>query len=74
VDAQLDVQQAQIAASQAQVDQAQAALTFAQQQATRYQHLEQTGYGTVQNSEQYTSQLHQQQSAVLSAQAQLNLA
>ncbi|WP_375786727.1 HlyD family secretion protein [Bradyrhizobium sp. Pha-3] len=74
VDAQLDVQQAQIAANQAQVDQAQAALTFAQQQATRYQHLEQTGYGTVQNSEQYTSQLHQQQSAVLSAQATLNLA
>lgn len=74
VDAQLDVQQAQIAANQAQVDQAQAALTFAQQQATRYQHLEQTGYGTVQNSEQYTSQLHQQQSALLSSQAQLNLA
>ena len=74
VDAQLDVQQAQIAANQAQVDQTQAALTFAQQQATRYQHLEQTGYGTVQNSEQYTSQLHQQQSALLSSQAQLNLA
>ncbi|MBR0933891.1 HlyD family secretion protein [Bradyrhizobium jicamae] len=74
VDAQLDVQQAQIAANQAQVDQAQAALVFAQQQATRYQHLEQTGYGTVQNSEQYTSQLHQQQSALLSAQATLNLA
>ncbi|MHC2331432.1 HlyD family secretion protein [Bradyrhizobium sp. USDA 4454] len=74
VDAQLDVQQAQIAANQAQVDQAQAALTFAQQQATRYQHLEQTGYGTVQNSEQYTSQLHQQQASLLSAQATLNLA
>ena len=74
VDAQLDVQQAQIAANQAQVDQAQAALVFAEQQATRYQHLEQTGYGTVQNSEQYTSQLHQQQSALLSAQATLNLA
>ncbi|PDT72364.1 HlyD family secretion protein [Bradyrhizobium sp. C9] len=73
VDAQLDVQQAQIAANQAQVDQAQAALTFAQQQATRYQHLEQTGYGTVQNSEQYTSQLHQQQASLLSAQATLNL-
>ena len=73
-DAQLDVQQAQIAANQAQVDQAQAALVFAQQQAARYQHLEQTGYGTVQNSEQYTSQLHQQQAALLSAQATLNLA
>ncbi|MCA1401871.1 HlyD family secretion protein [Bradyrhizobium sp. BRP56] len=74
VDAQLDVQQAQIAANQAQVDQAQAALVFAQQQATRYQHLEQSGYGTVQNSEQFTSQLHQQQAALLSAQATLNLA
>jgi membrane fusion protein, multidrug efflux system len=74
LDAQLDVQQAQIAANQAQVDQAQAALVFAQQQATRYQHLEQSGYGTVQNSEQYTSQLHQQQAALLSAQSTLNLA
>jgi membrane fusion protein (multidrug efflux system) len=74
VDAQLDVQQAQIAANQAQVEQAEAALVFAQQQAARYQHLEQTGYGTVQNSEQYTSQLHQQQAALLSAQATLNLA
>jgi membrane fusion protein (multidrug efflux system) len=74
IDAQRDVQQAQIAANQAQVDQAQAALVFAQQQAARYQHLEQTGYGTVQNSEQYTSQLHQQQAALLSAQATLNLA
>ena len=74
IDAQLGVQQAQIAANQAQVDQTQAGLVFAQQQAARYQHLEQTGYGTVQNSEQYTSQLHQQQAAVLSAQATLNLA
>jgi membrane fusion protein (multidrug efflux system) len=73
IDAQLDVQQAQISANQAQVEQAQAALVFAQQQAVRYQHLEQTGYGTVQNSEQYTSQLHQQQAALLSAQATLKL-
>jgi len=74
IDAQLDVQRAQIASNQAQVEQAQAALVFAQQQAARYQHLEQTGYGTVQNSEQYTSQLHQQQAGLLSAQATLNLA
>jgi membrane fusion protein (multidrug efflux system) len=53
----VDVQQAQIAANQAQVDQAQAALVFAEQQAARYEHLEQTGYGTVQNAQQYTSQL-----------------
>jgi membrane fusion protein (multidrug efflux system) len=74
IDAQLEVQQAQINANQAQVDQAQAALVFAQQQADRYQHLEKTGYGTVQNSEQYTSQLHQQQAALQSAQATSNLA
>jgi len=74
IDAQLNVQQAQISANQAQVDQTQAALVFAQQQAERYQHLEQTGYGTVQNSQQYTSQLHQQQAALQSAQATLRLA
>jgi membrane fusion protein, multidrug efflux system len=74
IDAQLDVQSAQINANQAQVDQAQAALVFAQQQAARYEHLEQTGYGTVQNAEQYTSQLHQQQAALASAQATLKLA
>jgi membrane fusion protein (multidrug efflux system) len=74
IDAQRAVQEAQVNANQGQVDQAQAALVFAQQQAARYQHLEQTGYGTVQNSEQYTSQLHQQQASLQSAQATLNLA
>jgi len=74
IDAQLDVQQAQINANRAQVDQAQAALVFAEQQAARYEHLEQTGYGTVQNAQQYTSQLHQQQAALASAQATLKLA
>jgi membrane fusion protein (multidrug efflux system) len=74
IDAQLDVQQAQISANQAQVDRAQAALVFAEQQAARYEHLGQTGYGTVQNEQQYTSQLHQQQAALASAQATLKLA
>ena len=74
IEAQLNVQQAQISANQAQVDQAQAALVFAQQQAARYEHLEQTGYGTVQNAQQYTSQLRQQQAALQSAQATLRLA
>jgi membrane fusion protein, multidrug efflux system len=74
ISAQLDVQQAQIAANQAQVDQAQATLVFAEQQAARYEHLEQTGYGSVQNAQQYTSQLHQQQAALASAQATLKLA
>jgi len=68
------VQQAQIAANQAQVDQAQAALVFAEQQAARYEHLEQTGYGTTQNAQQYSSQLRQQQAALASTQATLKLA
>jgi membrane fusion protein (multidrug efflux system) len=74
IDAGLNVQQAQISTNEAQVDQAQAALVFAQQQAARYEHLEQTGYGSVQNAQQYTSQLHQQQAALASAQATLKLA
>jgi membrane fusion protein (multidrug efflux system) len=74
IDAQLTVQQAQIAADQAQLNQQQASLVFAQQQATRYQYLAQTIAGTVQNAQQYTSQLHQQQAAVDSAQATLRLA
>jgi len=74
IDAQLDVQQAQIGANQAQVEQAQAALVFAEQQAARYQELAQKGSGTVQNAQQYGSQLRQQQAALASAQATLKLA
>ncbi len=74
IDAQMAVQQAQISASQAQLDQAQAALVFAQQQATRFQTLAQDGWGTVQNAQQFTSQLHQQAAAVQTARANLNLA
>jgi membrane fusion protein (multidrug efflux system) len=73
IDAQISVQQAQISANQAQVDQAQAALVFAQQQAARYQDLAKTGSGTVQNAQQYSSQLRQQQAALESAQATLKL-
>jgi membrane fusion protein, multidrug efflux system len=73
IDAQLQVQQAQISANEAQVDQAQAALVFAQQQAQRYQHLAQTGFGTVQNDQQWNSQQHQQEAALRSAQATLKL-
>jgi membrane fusion protein, multidrug efflux system len=74
IDAQTNVQQAQIGANQAQVDQAQAALVFAQQQEVRYQDLAQRGAGSVQNAQQYASQLHQQQAALESAQATLKLA
>jgi membrane fusion protein (multidrug efflux system) len=74
VDAQMSVQQAQIAADQAQLNQQHAALVFAQQQAARYQYLAKTIAGTVQNAQQYTSQLKQQQAAVDSAEATLKLA
>src|SRR5262244_1274518 len=57
IDAQISVQQAQINTNQAQVTQAQAALVFAQQQAARYVDLARKGAGTVQNAQQYTSQL-----------------
>src|ERR1700754_2489767 len=72
IDAQMDVQQAQINASQAQLRLGRAALVFAQQQAERYQKLAKDGWGTVQNAQQFTSQLHQQEATVQSAQESLN--
>jgi membrane fusion protein (multidrug efflux system) len=74
IDAQISVQNAQISANQAALHQAQAALVFAQQQYARYEHLAQTGWGTVQNAQQFSSQLSQQEAAVQSAQANLTLA
>jgi multidrug resistance efflux pump len=74
IEAQMTVQQAQISASQAQLDLAKAALVFSQQQATRYQVLAQTHAGTLQDAQQYASQLHQQEATVQSAQENLNLA
>jgi membrane fusion protein, multidrug efflux system len=73
IDAQISVQQAQISSSQSQLDQAQAGLVFAEQQAARYQDLAQKGAGSVQNAQQYSSQLRQQQAALASAQANLEL-
>src|SRR5271165_6910478 len=43
-------------------------------QAARYQDLAQKGAGSVQNAQQYTSQLHQQEAALQTAQANLELA
>ncbi len=73
IDAQLDVQQSQISSNQAQVERAQAALVFAQQQAGRYGTLAQEGWGTVQDAQQYVSQLHQQEAAVRTASENLDL-
>src|SRR6476620_6513870 len=74
IDAQMNVQQAQINASQAQLQLGRAALVFAQQQAERYQKLAKDGWGTVQNAQQFTSQLHQQEASVQTAQENLNQA
>jgi multidrug resistance efflux pump len=74
VDAQTTIQQAQISASQSQLNLAQAALVFAKQQADRSRTLAQEGYGSVQNDQQNTSQLRQQEAAVQTATANLNLA
>ena len=67
--AQTDVQQAQVEQAKAQVEQAQANQSFAQQQAARYTVLARDGAGSVQNAQQYSSQLRQQQAAVKTAQA-----
>src|SRR5258708_30314147 len=72
IDAQMNVQQAQIDASQAQLQLGRAALVFAQQQAERYEKLSKDGWGTIQNAQQFTSQLHQQEATVQSAQENLN--
>jgi len=71
VDAQISVQQANVAQAQAQVEQTQASLVFARQQKTRYDQLGQTGYGTVQNEQQWDSQLLQQQATLKTNQASL---
>jgi multidrug resistance efflux pump len=73
IDAQIAIQQAQISANQAQVDRAQAALVFAKQQAGRYGKLAQQGWGTVQDAQQYSSQLQQQTAAVRTASENLTI-
>jgi multidrug resistance efflux pump len=72
IDAQMTVQHAQISSNEAQLDRQKAALVFAQQQDARYQKLAKDGWGTVQNAQQFSSQLHQQEAAVESAQETLN--
>ena len=74
IDAQTTVQHAQISVNQAQEEREQAALVFAQQQADRYRDLAKRGAGTVQNAQQFASQLNQQQAGLQSAQQALNQA
>ena len=74
IDAQLTVQHAQIDSNEAQKNREQAALVFAQQQAERYQTLASKGFGSVQNAQQFTAQLRQQEATLNSAQQILALA
>jgi membrane fusion protein, multidrug efflux system len=67
--AQIAEQKAKIDQADKQVAQAQASLTFAQQQAERYQTLAKQGSGTVEQAQQYQSNLLQSQAALSAAQA-----
>ncbi len=69
IDAQTVVQQAQVEQTAGQVELAQAGLVFAQQQAGRYTALARDGSGSVQNAQQYESQLRQQEATLKAAQA-----
>jgi membrane fusion protein (multidrug efflux system) len=67
--AQIVMQKAKIDQAEKQAAQAQAALTFAQQQADRYQLLARQGTATVETAQQYGSNLQQNQAAYAAAQA-----
>jgi membrane fusion protein (multidrug efflux system) len=69
LDAQLAAQQARNDQADEQVVQAQATLSFAQQQADRYQLLAKQGSGTVEQAQQYTSNLLQSKASLAAAQA-----
>jgi membrane fusion protein (multidrug efflux system) len=68
IDAQVSGQQTRIDAAQKQSAQANAALTFAQQEFNRAQELAKTGYGTVQQAQQTSSNLKQAEAAFSTAQ------
>jgi membrane fusion protein, multidrug efflux system len=67
--AQIVAQKAKIDQADKQAAQAQAALTFAQQQADRYQLLAKQGSGPVETAQQYASNLQQSQAALAAARA-----
>ena len=69
IDAQVAAQQARIDQADKQTAQSQAALTFAQQQEKRYTSLVKTGAGTVEQAQQYASNLLQAQANYAAAQA-----
>ena len=67
--AQIAAQQAKIDQADRQVAQAQATLTFAQQEANRYEQLAKQGSGTVEQAQQYHSNMLQGEAALAAAQA-----
>jgi membrane fusion protein (multidrug efflux system) len=67
--AQIAAQDARIDEAHKQVAQAQAALTFAQQEADRYQLLAKQGTATVEQEQQYTSNLLQSRASLAAAEA-----
>ncbi|AWN39252.1 HlyD family secretion protein [Methylobacterium durans] len=69
VDAQIEAQKAQIDVASVQVTQTQAALDFAKADAARYKDLATRGAGTVQQSQQSTSNLEQQEASLQRARA-----
>jgi membrane fusion protein, multidrug efflux system len=69
LNAQLTAQQAKIDQANKQVTQAQAALTFAQQEDDRYALLTKQGTATVEQAQQYKSNLLQSQASYAAAQA-----
>jgi membrane fusion protein (multidrug efflux system) len=69
IDAQVGAQQARIDQADKQTAQSQAALTFAQQQEKRYTTLVKTGAGSVEQAQQYASNLLQAQAKYAAAQA-----
>lgn len=73
-EAQKQVQEANVEQAKAQIEQAKANLVFAQQQYDRYETLMKSGSGTIQEAQQYQSQLHQQQAALNTDEASLTAA
>ena len=69
LNAQIAAQHAKIEQADKQAEQAQATLTFAQQQADRYELLAKQGSGTVELAQQYRSNLLQSQASLAAAQA-----
>ncbi|MFC7051128.1 HlyD family secretion protein [Hansschlegelia quercus] len=68
-DAQIAAQQAQVDVAKSRVENAEASLKFAQEDASRYKDLAQTGAGSVQRQQQTNTTLLQQQSSLAEAKA-----